>query len=115
MMIQAKHLLTQGRWCPQSLVCLTFDIFLQVAINYTCISIRIVFALILLIKMLLTAFYFILYTFTNGEEGKVSSKKTLNFVINICDYGYQRCLHSILLEILLMEMEASCRLVAHLK
>jgi hypothetical protein len=36
---------------------------------------RIFLSLILLIKMLLTALYFVLFTFTNGEEGKVSSKK----------------------------------------
>jgi hypothetical protein len=38
------------------------------------------FSLILLIKMLLTALYFVLFTFTNGEEGKVSSKKNIGFL-----------------------------------
>jgi hypothetical protein len=67
--------------------------------------------------MLLTTLCFILFTFTHGEEGKVSSKKTLVFTLISITIATRGVLYSIPSEseVFLMEMEASRRLVAHVK
>lgn len=74
-----------------SVSCMLNICFFMSSKSYTCMSNRIFSPLILFIKMFLTAFYFILFTFTNGEEGKVSSKKNIDFCISIYYYSYHGC------------------------
>jgi cellulose synthase/poly-beta-1,6-N-acetylglucosamine synthase-like glycosyltransferase len=106
-------------WPGKSLLHLIFDLFLSFRVPKAIHAYqdRIFSPLTSLIKMLLTALCFILFTFTNGEEGKVSSKKTLVFTLISITIATRGVLYSIPSEseVFLMEMEASRRLVAHVK